>query len=166
MPKNMSQAPYYDDYDPSKNYVQILAVPGNVEQAREFTQLSSMSNDFIGRLGDSLYKNGTIIDGCTIIIDSDNKKVIISSGRIYLDGLIRLTDGGEIPITGVGSEVIGAKIESSIITEIQDPSLRDPAQGFENYGQEGAHRLKEVVVFTLNDDAASCSKSSAFPDCS
>ena len=155
MPKNMSQAPYYDDYDPSKNYVQILAVPGNVEQAREFTQLSSMSNDFIGRLGDSLYKNGTIIDGCTIIIDSDNKKVIISSGRIYLDGLIRLTDGGEIPITGVGSEVIGAKIESSIITEIQDPSLRDPAQGFENYGQEGAHRLKEVVVFTLNDDAAS-----------
>lgn len=154
MPKNMNQAPYYDDYDPSKGYVQILAIPGNAEQAREFTQVASITNDFLGRLGDSLYRNGTIIDGCTLVIQSDEKKVIISSGRIYLDGLVRLVDGGEVEITGVGSEVIGAKIESSIITEIEDPSLRDPAQGFENYGQEGAHRLKEVVVFTVNDESA------------
>ena len=147
----MKQAPYYDDYDPSKGYVQILALPGNVEQAREFTQVASMTNDFLGRLGDSLYKNGKIIDGCTIIVRKDEKKVVISSGRIYLDGLIRLVDGAELSISGVGSEVIGAKISSSIITSIEDPSLNDPAQGFENYGQEGAHRLKEIVVFQVND---------------
>lgn len=155
MPKNMSQAPYYDDYDPAKGYVQILAIPGNAEQAREFTQVASITNDFLGRLGDSLYRNGAIIDGCTLVIREEEKKVIISSGRIYLDGLVRLVDGGEVDISGVGSEVIGAKIESSIITEIEDPSLRDPAQGFENYGQEGAHRLKETVVFTVNDEGAS-----------
>ena len=155
MLKDMSQAPYYDDYDPAKGYVQILAIPGNAEQAREFTQVASITNDFLGRLGDSLYRNGAIIDGCTLVIREEEKKVIISSGRIYLDGLVRLVDGGEVDISGVGSEVIGAKIDSSIITEIEDPSLRDPAQGFENYGQEGAHRLKETVVFTVNDEGAS-----------
>lgn len=153
MPKIHSEAPYYDDYDPSKGYVSILAVPGNAEQAREFTQISSMSNDFLGRLGDSIYRNGTIIDGCTILIR--DKQAIISSGRIYLDGLVRIVDGGTVNIDGTGAEAIGAKIVSSIVTEVEDPSLRDPAQGYENYGQEGSHRVKEVVQFTVNDSESS-----------
>ena len=28
-----NESPYYDDYNPSKGYTQILAVPGRVEQA-------------------------------------------------------------------------------------------------------------------------------------
>ena len=38
-----SEAPYYDDYQKSKNYVQLLAVPGNGEQAREFIHFSQKS---------------------------------------------------------------------------------------------------------------------------
>lgn len=144
--------PYYDDYDSSKNFTQILAVPGNVEQAREFTQVGSIYKDFIGRLGDSIYSNGTIIDGCNISIN--NNKATISSGRIYLDGLIRLVNGAVLDIKGTGYEVIGAKIQSTIVTEAQDHSLLDPAQGYENYGQPGAHRLKEEVIFSTNDDTA------------
>ena len=152
MPKTYPGAPYYDDYDPTKEYVQQLALPGKAEQAREFTQIQSMQLDFLGRLGDSIYTSGTIIDGCTLIIS--DKKAVISSGRIYLDGLVRIVDGATLTISGVGSEIIGAKVVTSIVTETEDASLRDPAQGYENYGQEGAHRLKEHVVFTVNDAEA------------
>lgn len=153
MPKVMSNAPYNDDYDTSKEYVQILALPGKAEQAREFTQAQTMQLDFLGRLGDSIFSSGTIIDGCTLIIN--DKQAIISSGRIYLDGLVRIVDGATLDIEAVGSEVLGAKVVTSIITETEDASLRDPAQGYENYGQEGAHRLREHVVFTVNDPEAS-----------
>lgn len=153
MPKSYPNAPYYDDYNRDKGYVQMLALPGKAEQAREFTQIQSMQLDFLGRLGDAIYTSGTIIDGCDIIIN--DKVVIISSGRIYLDGLVRIVNGTTIDIEGTGSEVIGAKIVSSIVTETEDATLRDPAQGYENYGQEGAHRLKETVVFTVNDSEAS-----------
>lgn len=146
-------APYYDDYNPDKEYTQLLALPGRAEQAREFTQIQSIQRDFLGRLGDSLYKEGTIIDGCTLIIT--DKTAIISSGRIYLNGLIRIVDGATLNIDGVGSESIGVKIITSIITETEDISFRDPAQGYENYGQGGAHRLKEHVEFTINDPESS-----------
>ena len=150
--KYYSEGPYYDDYDPSKGYTQILAVPGNAEQAREFTQLGTMNRDFLARLGDALYHDGTIIDGCTLVIR--DSQAVISSGRIYLDGLVRLVDGVTLDIEGVGSEVIGAKLISSIVTEMEDSSLRDPAQEYDNYGEVGAHRVKEVVRFVVNDEKA------------
>lgn len=150
--KIYSQAPYYDDYDPSKGYTQILAVPGLPEQAREFTQVGTISRDFISRLGDSLYRDGTIIDGCTLVIR--DQKAIISSGRIYLDGLVRLVDGVTLELECTGSEVIGAKVITSIVTELEDESLRDPAQEYEGFGEAGAHRIKETVVFTVNDDVS------------
>lgn len=148
--KYHSESPYYDDYSPSKGYTQILAVPGRVEQAREFTQQGTMMKDFIGRLGDAIYKDGAIIEGCTLSIQ--DKVATISSGRIYLEGLIRLVPETRININAVGSEVIGVELESSIVTEVNDNTLLDPAQGFENSGQAGAHRLKEVVVFSVNKD--------------
>ena len=152
MPQIYNQSPYNDDYDRDKNYVQMLAVPGRAEQAREFTQQGSMMLDFIGRVGDSLYSDGHIISGCELVIQGGTAN--ISAGRIWLEGLVRIVPGAELTITGLGSEIIGAKISRSIVTEVEDSSLRDPAQGYENYGLEGAHRVKEEVVFTVNDDQA------------
>ncbi len=43
---DINKSPHYDDYDPSKKYTQLLAVPGRAEQAREFTQVQSLYLDF------------------------------------------------------------------------------------------------------------------------
>ena len=143
---DFSQEPYYDDYDPTKDYTRILAVPGRVEQAREFTQAQTMTQDMLERLGNSIYSNGTIIEGCNVHINEDNQ-AIISAGKIFLEGLIRNVNQTTIKIAGTGNESIGAKIKQEVITEIDDPSLYDPCTNYENYGQAGAHRLKETVVF-------------------
>ena len=73
---DFSQAPYYDDYDASKDYTKILAVPGRVEQAREFTQSQTIQQEYLSRLGESLYPNGTVIEGCTLFIDEDNNDIL------------------------------------------------------------------------------------------
>jgi len=149
MPNPIITAPYYDDYDPSKGYTTILAVPGSAEQAREFTQIQTTLYDHIGRLGDTILKNGSVVDGCVLTVSGND--AVISSGRIYMDGLVRLVDGVTLTIDGVGSEVIGVKLITTIVTEIEDPTLRDPAMGYENFGQTGAHRSKEIVQFARNN---------------
>ena len=143
---DISTAPYYDDYDASKNYTKVLAVPGRVEQAREFTQAQTIQQDYLSRLGSSIYSNGSIIDGCTLVID-ENNLATISAGRIFLDGLVREVGESTVQITGVGNEYITAEIVQKVVTSIQDPTLYDPAQNTENYGQAGADRLQENVVF-------------------
>ena len=159
---DFSREPYYDDYDPKKNYTKILAVPGRVEQAREFTQAQTITQDMIARLGNSIYKNGTIIEGCNLHVNEDNE-AIISSGKIFLDGLIRDVDGATVKITGVGNESIGARIKETVITEIEDPSLYDPCTNYENYGQAGAHRLEETVVFARLGDGEIGDYTSVWP---
>lgn len=63
-------APYFDDYDSSKNYYRILFKPGAAVQARELTQLQTILQDQIERFGDNIFKRGTIIEGCSLTYHS------------------------------------------------------------------------------------------------
>lgn len=61
---NLNVAPFYDDYDEDKQYYRILFRPATAVQARELTQIQTILQKQISRFGDSIYKDGTIIEGC------------------------------------------------------------------------------------------------------
>jgi len=61
---NLSQAPYFDEHDPSKNYHRILFRPSVSVQTRELNELQSILQEQIERFGDAVYKRGTVIQGC------------------------------------------------------------------------------------------------------
>lgn len=153
MPRVYKEAPYGDDFDASKGYTKLLAVPGRSEQAREFTQIQSIFHEYMKRLGDVILRDGSVVEGCDLAISGNTAK--ITSGKLYLGGLVRNVDGAVLEILGVGNETIGVVLKEKIVTEIDDPSFRDPAQGFENFGQAGAHRVKEEVEFVVNDSSSS-----------
>lgn len=148
----LRNSPYYEDFDPSKNYVSLLALPGRVEQSREFNEAQAVMRHHIKQIGDVTLKDGSIIEGCDINIK--DKEVKITSGKLYLQGLVRTVSETQLDILGEGIEIVGAKLESKIITEIEDPALCDPASGYDNYGQPGAHRLQQSVKIVLNDPEA------------
>lgn len=56
-----NQAPYFDDYDSSKNYHQILFKPGRAVQAREFNQLQTILQEQIKRFGNHVFENGAMV---------------------------------------------------------------------------------------------------------
>ena len=61
---NTNRSPYYDDYDPNKNYHRVEFKPGFPVQARELTQLQTIINDQFEQLSGKFFKNGdTIIPG-------------------------------------------------------------------------------------------------------
>ena len=53
---DLNVTPYYDDFDKSKNFQQVLARPGYAVQARELTQMQSILRNNIEQLGDLFYK--------------------------------------------------------------------------------------------------------------
>jgi hypothetical protein len=59
--------PYYDDYDPAKNFYRVLFKPGVAVQARELNQLQTILQTQIEKFGDNIFKRGTIIEGCNIV---------------------------------------------------------------------------------------------------
>jgi len=58
---DFSLAPYYDDYDESKGFYRIPFRPGYPVQARELTQLQTILQKQIFRLGSHIFQDGSIV---------------------------------------------------------------------------------------------------------
>lgn len=156
------EAPYQDTFDASKNYHSILHRPGCILQNSELNEMQSMIKDHIKQIGDSILNNGDIIEGCQLIIQDNSisnnatvKVATLTAGRVYLDGFVYKIPEQELIIKGVGTEKVGIKVNQEVITEFDDNDLYDPASGFANYKQAGAHRLKETAEIVLDDENAS-----------
>jgi hypothetical protein len=63
-PTNFSKSPYFDDYDETKKFLRILFKPGRAVQARELTQLQSISQNQVTRFSNHFFKEGSqVFDG-------------------------------------------------------------------------------------------------------
>jgi len=63
---NFNTSPYFEDYDETKNYHRILFRPSTAVQAREATQLQTILQNQIQRFGNYIFRNGDIVQGCSI----------------------------------------------------------------------------------------------------
>jgi len=148
----LNVSPYNDDFNAAKKYLQILALPGRAEQAREFTQIQSILLNVIKKLSGALMAEGNVVDGMGFTFGGTENEIInVNTGKVYLDGVIHDFDGDSVTLSKVGEENIGVRLIKSIVTEDDDSSLTDPADGFANFARAGAHRLKAEVELVLND---------------
>jgi len=72
MPLNFNVDPYYDDFDPTKNYHRILFKPGYAVQARELTQTQSILQDQITKFADNIFKQNSPVTGGQITTNLSN----------------------------------------------------------------------------------------------
>lgn len=60
---NFNVSPYFDDYDEADDFYRFLFRPRVPVQARELTQLQTMTQKQIQRFGDHIFKDGSVVDG-------------------------------------------------------------------------------------------------------
>ena len=60
---NFNVNPYYDDFDEDKKFLRLLFKPGYAVQARELTQLQTILQNQVGRFGNHMFKNGSLVTG-------------------------------------------------------------------------------------------------------
>ena len=112
---NLNTSPYYDDFDESKGFHQILFKPGIAVQARELTQLQSILRYQVEKFGSHVFQEGSV--------------VIPGNSRADLTiCYVKLQNIGSVPLLSlVGQEVIadstGLKgiVRSAILSAGTDP---------------------------------------------
>lgn len=73
--------PYYDDYDGGKGFLRVLFKPGYALQARELSQLQTILQDQISKIGDHLFKDGSrIVGGGITVRNSSYVRVNLVAG--------------------------------------------------------------------------------------
>ena len=154
---DLSQAPYYDT-NLDNNYTQLLFKPGAHLQNRELNELQSTSKRIVKGVADCFLKDGDIRSGAQILVEdiegSLEKKITITDGKIYVNGMVRDFKAQSVTISGKGIESIGLRLRSEAVQSLEDERLVSPASGTPNYGLPGADRLKETLILVANDDKA------------
>jgi len=142
---------YWDQFDPVKMYHQILFNCGVDLQQQELNEFLTLVLYKIQRLGQTLFNDGSIVRGGALVIKGT--EITIPATDIFVAGVIHSLPDTVINITGTGTEVLGVKLEETIIQSSTDPDLLDPAGG-ENFGLPGADRLKVDPTWVLDDVTA------------
>lgn len=130
---NLSQSPYFDDYNQDKQFYKVLFQPSVSVQVRELNQLQSILQKQVERFGDNVFKRGTIIDGCNF---SFNKSI---SYIKLLD--VQPDQNAVIPSTYVGYiiENNSTELRAKIVNyyngfESNDPDLKTLYLSYINSG--------------------------------
>ena len=63
MSQNFNVTPYFDDFDPSKNFHRILFKPGVAVQARELTQTQTILQSQISKFADHIFTQNSPVSG-------------------------------------------------------------------------------------------------------
>ena len=113
---NLNVAPYFDDFDPSKDYYKVLFKPGYPVQARELTSLQSILQNQVEKFGQHFFKEGAkVIPGNTTY--STNYQCVVLENTflgIPLFDYIDQVKGAQI--TGQDSGVT-AIVDSCVLSE-------------------------------------------------
>lgn len=138
---------YYQSYDKDKQYQQLLFRAGKGLQSRELNDLQLQVSQQVKGLGDVLLKNGSVVSGGAIAVDASKKRVQLGDAQVYLNGAVQTIAAAQLPISLSGKESVGVWLTHTVVTELTDPDMLDPAGKdspviAQNFNEPGAARLK------------------------
>lgn len=145
-------AQYYDRFDPADNFERHLFRAGNVLQAAELNEIQSSSFDRLQRATDILFKEGDVLTGAEVIVHPGTGVTQIGNGAIYLRGAVRGVGPASLTIPVIGTVWVGVYLQDTVVTELEEPKLRDPAISYRNFQEPGAARLQAILVWGYEGD--------------
>jgi len=109
-PELQSNAPYYDDFEDTKNFLKVLFKPGYAVQARELTQVQSILQSQVAKFADHIFVDGSQILGGKVNVSPVNyirvERFLSSSAGVlsstttnsYMESIVRtqISYDGEI----------------------------------------------------------------------
>jgi len=117
---NFNVNPYYDDYDEDKGFHRILFKPGVAVQARELTQLQTIMQKQVERMGKHFFEEGAMVIPGQISIDKNVKAVKLTTASVGSTNLSTLFDGENKIIVG-NSTGVEALVLLGLNAEGDDP---------------------------------------------
>lgn len=151
---NMPEA-YFNRFDPAKNFDAHLFRAGYAVQSAEFNEVQSNFAQRIQSVADAIFRDGDVIRDARVIVDADTGKAICEAGAVYLQGAVRGVAPKQLAVPLDQLVAVGLYLQQSVVTELEDPSLRDPALGTRNYQEAGAARIKAEALWGFAGDGQS-----------
>ena len=143
---------YYSRFDEAKHFEQHVFRAGKVLQSAEQNEIQQVIGARLKGIADAIFHDGNIIKDAQIVVDPANGYTQCQAGVIYLLGAMRGVAPKNMTIPYVGTVLVGVRLIKTIVSYLEDPTLRDPAIGLRNYQEIGASRLKYEIAWAYDTD--------------
>jgi hypothetical protein len=143
---------YYNRFQASKNYEKALFFVGRGLQSAELNEIQEFSLNKLKALGDAIFKDGDVVSGCDCIVQDGS--VTVEAGNVYLRGAVRSVPSATLEINDTQRFNIGLYLKETTVTELEDPTLRDPAVGARNYQEAGAARMQYSLTWAAQAEGS------------
>ena len=107
-------SPYYDDFSEDKKFHRVMYRPAFAVQARELTTQQTILQNQIEKLGDSMYKHGSMVIPGEVTFDLNHFSIKLTSFTGTLSNFTGTT------LTG-GTSGVTAVVQSVVATDGTDP---------------------------------------------
>ena len=154
--KNYSIAPYYDDFDETKNYHRILYRPGYAVQARELTQMQTTLQAQLDRFGQYAFKHGSRVVGGKVTLNTEYDFIKIDSTFVHSVGGTLNSDGylsSFVGTTITGSANSGTNITAKVLAVIPSDGS-DPNTLYIKYNNTGG-AARTTSTFAAGEEFSS-----------
>ena len=143
---------YWNRYDSSKEYREILFRDGYGTQASEINELESITAAHVRGIGDAIFSDGDIIKDAQISVDASSGSVTAEAGQVYLAGTVYSVSASAFTVPLQGTFSVGIRLKETIISEAEDAGLLNPAVGSRGQGEPGAWRRRVQAVWGYDGD--------------
>lgn len=143
---------YYNRFDPAHNWDAIRFQSDRTIQSAEFNEMQSMAHHRLRGVADAIFKDGDVVKGAGIVVNQTTGETQCQAGVVYLGGAMRGVPPATITIAVVGLVAVGVYMHNTELTPLQDPTLRNPAEGTRGYMEDGATRAVVNMTWGHKDD--------------
>lgn len=143
---------YYNRHKAKSPDETLLFIASRGLQSAELNEMQSISDERITRLMNTFLVDGAIQSGGACVINQGTGETTLAAAEIYIRGRIRDVPEKQFIIPVTGEVFVGVWLAETIVTAIDDPTLRDPAEGSRNYDEAGAARLRVTAQWGLSTE--------------
>ena len=140
--KSITLQNYYNRFDETKNYDMHLVRDGNAGQGAEINEIQSALLCRMKKIADGIYKDGDVLKDAQIVVDAETGEVNAQNGQVYINGAVRGVPAATFAVPVTGTVAVGIYLRETVVTELEDPALYNPAVGSDAEGEPGAARLR------------------------
>lgn len=152
--KDLSLAPYFDDFDAENQYYRVMFKPGYAVQARELTQLQTMLQNQVEQFGDNIFKEGSIVKGCNFTnldgLQFVKLNDVLEDPSLYVSKTVEEEVNGQLVELDYVYELTGADsgLKADIISSARGTVLNAPDLNtfFINYKNTSAAGDKQFLL--------------------
>lgn len=140
--------PYFDDFDPAKNYVKTLFKPGHQLQVRELNAIQSQSGDQLKKFAGAIFSNGSRITGARTTFTPASKYLLTDTlpTTVLLGHTLNSTTGLTAVISHIEQTDLGSAVFYSIASSGDDAATVDFS-----LGESLTITAADDVVLSTND---------------